>query len=191
MSMPSTIPSPRRRAIGFGLATAAFGWSAPLSAQDTTERPKPAAPGEFAATTPLGRLNDGNELTLGELHPRAVVVCFWASWCPHCRNELVALERVQKSVAPEQLRVVMVNTEDSSDWRRIRRQLEGQLSMLLTSDAAGHVGRAFVRPNSVPYTVVIGRDGGVQGRLKGWSDDSLPDLIQNINDALAAKPRAG
>jgi hypothetical protein len=85
----------------------------------------------------------------------------------------------------------MVNTEASADWRRIRRQLEGQLSVLLTNDAAGDVGRAFASPNSVPYTVVIGRDGVVQHRLRGWSEESLPGLVDGINKALAARPRAG
>jgi len=188
--MPRPHAPTRRRWIEAGLATTALGFTASLQAQDAADKPKPAAPGEFDAATPLGRLNDGNVLTLGELHPRAVVVCFWASWCPHCRNELVALERVQKSVAPEQLRVVMVNTEASADWRRIRRQLEGQLSVLLTNDAAGDVGRAFASPNSVPYTVVIGRDGVVQHRLRGWSEESLPGLVDGINKALAARPRA-
>jgi len=42
----------------------------------------------------------------------------------------------------------------------------------------------------VPYTVVIGRDGVVQHRLRGWSEESLPGLVDGINKALAARPRA-
>jgi thiol-disulfide isomerase/thioredoxin len=143
----------------------------------------------FGPATPLGRLGDEKDLTTGELRPRALVVCFWASWCPHCRNEMVVLERVQRAVSVDQLRVVMVNTENASDWRPIRRRLEGQVSVLLTHDADARVRKAFTAPDSVPFTVVLNRDGSQRATLKGWSDNSLNRLLEHVNAALASTPR--
>jgi thiol-disulfide isomerase/thioredoxin len=128
-------------------------------------------------------------LTIADMAQRALIVCFWASWCPHCRAELQSLERIQQAVSPEQLRVLLVNTEPTSDWRQVRRRLEGKLAGLLTHDSDGQVRKAFSAPSSVPYTVVIGRDGQSHATLRGWSDGRLDWLVERANAALAASTR--
>lgn len=149
-----------------------------------------ARPARFGPQTSLGIGPQGREVFVGELLPRALVVCFWAAWCPYCRAELQMLERIQRRVPPESLRVVLVNTEPASDWRRVRAQLQDGVSMLLTHDADGSVRKAFVAPKSVPHTVILDRDGSVRARFTGWSDDSLDGLVRHVNGALASPPAA-
>jgi thiol-disulfide isomerase/thioredoxin len=196
-------PHPRRRNLAAGLALApvvGLGWASRAQAQAAEAAPpqgaetpavaqKPEAPQTFELTTPLGKNADGQMLTLADMAGRALIVCFWASWCPHCRSELPALERIQHAVSPEQLRVLLINTEPVADWRRLRRSLEGQMRSQLTNDADGRAGKAFGAPGSVPYTVVVGRDGRRQATLRGWSADRLDWLIEHANAALAAPAR--
>jgi thiol-disulfide isomerase/thioredoxin len=139
--------------------------------------------------SPLGITTDGKGLTIGDLPGRVLIVCFWASWCPHCRAEIPVLERIQAAVNVENLRIVLVNTEPASDWRRIRRELDGKVKSLLTHDTDGGVRRAFTAPESVPHTVLVGRDGRRKATLNGWSNDSVDWLIERANKALA-EPRA-
>ena len=143
----------------------------------------------FDAEIPLGLTLDGKNLTVGELPGRVLIVCFWASWCPHCRAELPVLERIQSAAGSEQLRVVLVNTEPASDWRRVRRQLEGKLNGLLTHDPEKTVRKAFNAPQSVPHTVLVARDGRRLATLRGWSDDSIDWLLEHANRALAEPMR--
>jgi thiol-disulfide isomerase/thioredoxin len=173
-----------------GAALLACGAAQRAAAQSDPAK-APARPESFEPATPLGRGGDGKEWTLAALHPRALVVCLWAAWCPHCRNEMAALEKLQRAVAPEHLRVVLVNTEPAADWRRVRRALDGQLRSMLTHDDGGDVRKAFAAPESVPYTVVIGRDGRSHATLSGWSEDRLDWLVERANAALAATPRPG
>jgi thiol-disulfide isomerase/thioredoxin len=191
MSCQPPCPPPwslrRRELVAAGVASL---WSlAPASTWAQAEaagRRQPAPPDSFGADTPLGRDRDDKPLKLGDLQGRALVVCFWASWCPHCRAELLVLERIQQSVSPERLRVLLVNTEPLSDWRKVRRRLDGQMQSQLTHDAEGQSVKAFGAPNSVPYTTVIARDGRSQATLSGWSDDRLEWLVGHVNQALAA-----
>lgn len=168
----------------WGLAPAAVWAQAEAAAGDD-----PTPPAHFEPTTPLGRDRDGKVVTLQELPGRALVVCFWASWCPHCRAELQVLERLQQSVNPDQLRVLLVNTEPSSDWRQVRRKLEGQTHSQLTHDPDRQSRKAFGAPDSVPFTTIIARDGRSQATLSGWDQSRIDWLIENANRALAV-PKA-
>jgi len=42
-------------------------------------------------------LFDGGQLSLSELRGQVVVINFWASWCPPCRDEALVLERAWRS----------------------------------------------------------------------------------------------
>lgn len=158
----------------------------PLQASDQAAPPESATRATLELVTPLGLTTDGRSLTRADLPGCALIVCFWASWCPHCRAELPVLEQIQRSVSTEQLRVLLVNTEPAADWRRVQRQLEGKLRALLTHDPDGQVRKAFTAPDSVPHTVVVGRGGQRQATLTGWSEERLDWLVGHANAALAA-----
>ncbi len=163
----------------------AVGMASASEAPSTTTAPVPTKRETFDAETPLGLTSDGKNLTIGDLPGRVLIVCFWASWCPHCRTEIPVLERIQAAVSSERLRVILVNTESPSDWRRVRRQLDGKLTGLLTHDIEGAVARAFAAPQSVPHTVLVGRDTRRRATLDGWSSNSVGWLVERVNQALA------
>src|SRR3990170_1855809 len=48
----------------------------------------------FAAPDFSLDLLGGGQVTLSDLRGRAVIVNLWASWCPPCRAEMPALQRV-------------------------------------------------------------------------------------------------
>jgi thiol-disulfide isomerase/thioredoxin len=163
----------------------AVGMASAGEAPSTTKESVPTKRETFDSETPLGLTNDGKNLTVGELPGRVLIVCFWASWCPHCRTEIPVLERIQAAVSSERLRVILVNTEPPSDWRRVRRHLDGKLNGLLTHDSEGAVAKAFAAPQSVPHTVLVGRDARRRATLDGWSSDRVGWLVERVNQALS------
>ena len=165
-----------------GVSTAAEDSSPPTSGAS-------AARQSFEVDSPLGLNADGKNLVIGDLPGRVLIVCFWAAWCPHCRAEIPVLERIQAKVSVESLRVVLVNTEPVTNWRRVRRELDGKIKSLMTHDSDGGVRKAFTAPEGVPHTVLVGRTGRRQATLNGWSNDSVEWLLEHTNKALA-EPRA-
>jgi len=58
-------------------------------------------------------LFDGNTLTLSDMRGQPVVVNFWASWCPTCREEAADLENVWQDYKDRGVVFVGVNVSDT------------------------------------------------------------------------------
>src|SRR5437867_5081486 len=57
-------------------------------------------------------LLSGGKVTLSELHGKAVLVNFWATWCLPCRKEMPAIEKVYRSYKDLGFVVIGVNLTD-------------------------------------------------------------------------------
>jgi peroxiredoxin len=52
---------------------------------------------------------DGETISLAELRGKNVLINYWATWCPPCLNELIALENVQKQYEGQDFVVITIN----------------------------------------------------------------------------------
>jgi len=87
----------------------------------------------------------------------ALVLHFWASWCPDCADELPALDRSARACEGHGVRVLAVNVGDPADEaRRFAKSHGVELPVLL--DPHGRVWRgAGLR--GLPANLVWTRDG--------------------------------
>lgn len=142
---------------------------------------------EVGAVPPdlLGKTPDRQEIRISQFRGSVVVVTFWASWCGPCRRELPVLDALQK-IAGTRARIVAVNVKDSADdYRMIRRQLKGS-ELTFTHDASGSISESF-KVTSYPNLYVIDQAGVISSVHIGYGEDSLAEIIGDIN-ALLAKP---
>ena len=59
---------------------------------------------------------DGNEVHLSDYRGRPVVVNFWASWCPPCKQEMPAFQKMWEKYG-EEITFLMVNETDGERER--------------------------------------------------------------------------
>ncbi len=110
---------------------------------------------------------------------RVVLLNFWASWCPPCRDEFPSLERLQKKLGGKDFTVLAVAVSDSAD--AITRFLGGRSPVFdILMDDDGKVSTAF-RARGVPVTYLLDRQGRLLAGKTGpqhWDSPAMEALVQ-------------
>jgi thiol-disulfide isomerase/thioredoxin len=149
-------------------------------AADERERP-----GELAGET-LG----GEQVALSDFAGKTVVVNVWGSWCPPCRAEAPDLVRAAERLRDDGVVFLGINSRDYS--RAAARAFVRRYDVPYPSiyDPSGRTLLAFggtLRPNSIPSTVVIDRDGRVAASVLGEvTTSTLVALVQEVSTGAAA-----
>lgn len=145
----------------------------------------------FAGTADF-RLYDlaGQAHTLGDYRGRWVLVNYWATWCPPCREELPELE-VFHTEGQGRAVVLGVNMEDIAE-PRLRRFVEEQfLSFPVLPASARPKQHQLVGPvDGLPTSYLITPDGEVIARQVGQvTADGISDFIERYEQNQGgAKP---
>jgi len=134
----------------------------------------------FAASFPDA---NGNMQALSQWRGQVLVVNFWATWCPPCREEMPELSRLQEKYQTRGLRIVGIATDDAGKLREFVQQNPVSYPLLAGDSEASNLAAAMGNNQSVlPYTVVIGRDGKVLASYFGLLD--IPALEQALQPLL-------
>jgi len=113
-------------------------------------------PGDFAAFDGAVRRHKGS----------VVVVDFWATWCPPCRESFPHLVALHNRYADLGLVCVSVSLDDAGNGDKVISFLKKQRAALLNfhwTDRTPADGRAFTERyrygGGIPHMAVFGRDG--------------------------------
>jgi cytochrome c biogenesis protein CcmG/thiol:disulfide interchange protein DsbE len=105
---------------------------------------------------------DGKTFDLASLRGKVVVVDFWATWCPSCRDEMNALDAVYRKNHSRGLELIALSTDRSRERKHVTeamKELSYPAGML--SDAKTN---RFGPPESLPELYVIDRKGIVRAK---------------------------
>ncbi len=165
----------RRQLLGWALGAAAM----PALAQ----RGYDVTPWPGARPAPSLQALDlqGKTWTLSGLRGRAVVLNFWATWCPPCRAEMPSLQQLAEIYGPDQLQVLAVNVAEGP--RRINQYLQSSgLNLTVLLDPQGETARAW-GASVLPTTILIDGEGRPRQRVRGevdWTGTEALALVEPL-----------
>lgn len=129
-------------------------------------------------------LNDleGQEHALSRWKGQPLVVNFWATWCPPCREELPAFGRLHQEFKEQHVQFVAVSIDDENKVRAFQAENPIPFKVLLGDFDAMAVTRSLGNPaGGLPFTVVLGADGTVRHTRVGLQPEGeLRAVIQRI-----------
>jgi thiol-disulfide isomerase/thioredoxin len=157
----------------------------------TAQTLRPAAP---VPTTPRyggGSLIDftlpdleGKPHRLSDWRGQVIVLNFWATWCPPCREEIPLFMALQKRYGASGVQLLGVATADSRDSvLAFRKSMGMNYPILIGDDDAMNIMAQYGnRQGSIPFTVIIDRQGMIVARKLGAFDKA--ELRQLLDPLL-------
>lgn len=146
--------------------------------QAAPEQPRPA---------PALTLRDlrGRAVRLSDYRGKVVLLNFWATWCAPCRAESPDLVKLQRDYAGRGLQVVGITypPESRAAVRRFVRSFKLNYPVLAGTRATKSL---FVASQTLPFTVVIDREGRVRATVEGIL---LPEEFEEKIKPLLDEPQ--
>jgi cytochrome c biogenesis protein CcmG/thiol:disulfide interchange protein DsbE len=163
------------------LATGCYGGGGPNHRIDGTGGPGSLA-GAPAASFPVRRL-DGSTDSLAGHRGSVVLMNFWATWCPPCKEEMPALERLYREERGHGVVVLGIDQGESAEVARGFVRAHG-ITFPILLDEDQKYASSYVSIG-LPTTVIVGRDGRVVKGIDGAQ--TLEQFRAALAPALAAR----
>jgi thiol-disulfide isomerase/thioredoxin len=127
---------------------------------------------------------DGSSRTLADLRGKPVLLHFWATWCPPCKEELPGLIELARELARDG-RVELVALTVDRDWDAVEQFFGGAIPPEVMMDGLG-AATARYGLSTLPDTYLLRADGTLQLRFFGvreWDSKRARDVLARELDS--------
>lgn len=135
------------------------------------------------------RTVDGRTIKLSDYRGKVLVMDFWATWCPPCREQTPQLARLARENHDRGLEVIGMHIDDRgrSSPQDIRKFIDNYGITYTVGMATDDMFAAYLgaEDDTIPQTLVFGRDGMLIKHLIGYSQSHGKTLDEAVNQALA------
>ncbi len=146
----------------------------PFAGEQLTDKQAP----EFA----LKDIN-GSTVSLSSYKGRVVLLNFWATWCPACREEMPALNNLSRQLKNRKFSVLAVSADRSvSDVKDFLKKNPSDFTVVV--DDSLSVSRSLYKVFVLPTSFLIDRQGVVVERYYGGEDWDDPAMVRKIESLL-------
>ncbi|CAN7314254.1 TlpA disulfide reductase family protein [Rhizobium sp. LjRoot30] len=130
---------------------------------------------------------EGQDLTLDSFGGKTVLLNLWATWCVPCREEMPALNTLQKELGSDKFEVVAVNI-DTGDDEKPKTFLDetGVDKLGFYRDSSMGVFNALKKEGlafGLPVTLLVDDKGCLIGSMNGpaaWDSEDAKALVRGV-----------
>ncbi len=181
-------PTTTRRLFFAALLLAGLGWM--IAARDrsgsSTQGQIPAPQAGFLAPDFTLTTLEGETVSLSDFRGQAVLVNYWATWCPPCKAEMPAMQRTYEAYRDQGFVVLAVNATNQDALADVEAFVrEYGLTFPVLLDESGSMG-ALYRVNALPTSFFIRPDGVIEEVVIGgpMSEALISTRIETLLEAM-------
>lgn len=124
---------------------------------------------------------EGRARSLADFRGRVILLNLWATWCPPCREEMPALDRLNARLGSNRFQVLTLALDSPAKVQVFLQQIQAATLPPYVDAQGTALSRLGV--SSVPTTLLIDAQGREVGRLSGaaaWDEPAAVDLIRSV-----------
>ena len=124
----------------------------------------------------------GHDLHLSDLKGKVVVLNFWATWCPPCREEVPSLVSLNKQMAGKSFQMVTASIDEGGKQAIEAYFKAAGVTLPVLLDTERTVSHLY-GTTGVPETFVIDRKGVIVKKVVGgmnWSDAAVVKFLDDL-----------
>ncbi len=126
----------------------------------------------------------GSALRLSQLRGTVVLLNFWATWCPPCREEIPSLARLNALMAGKEFRMVTVSIDEAGGNAVESFFRMSGFHLPTLPDPDGRIANLY-GVKGVPETFILDRNGVVRKKIVGpldWDDPSVVSYLSELQE---------
>ena len=140
----------------------------------------PAMAGEVMPGFSLSSAQDGKTVDSGAFKGKTLLITFFATWCPPCRQEIPSLIELQSAYAAKGFSVIGMSMDDGASV--VAKLIDKEKINYPVLMADGKTADDFGGIVGIPISFLVNKAGEVVKRYPGYAPHSL--LEKDINSIL-------
>jgi peroxiredoxin len=124
---------------------------------------------------------DGKEVVLSKFKNKVVFLHFWATWCPHCAEQMYSIQRLYESLEEKDgIELILASYQDKETVRKYVLKKKIKLPIYLYKRPVPPV---FQPRKRIPRTFIIDRTGRIVYQHIGpvkWDDQSVEKFLESL-----------
>lgn len=160
----------------------------PVAKFDTSRSPKSEIVSgliklDGTAQMPDIKLHDlqGNAIdVLAEHAGKALLINFWATWCPHCVEEIPSMNRALAQLDQDRFAMISISYKDTAEiMRQFTRKIQVDFPILM--DYEGRVSAQW-KVFAFPSSFLVDRHGVIRYSINAGAIWDSPDMLEKLRE---------
>lgn len=157
-----------------------------LSSCAKTESPKTAAIAKEKSPAPeisVVSIANGSTLKLSDLKGKVVLLNFWATWCPPCREEIPSMMKLNSLMIGKPFQMVAVSIDEGGKPAIESFFKETGFFLPTYQDVSGASPKAY-GVTGVPETFIIDKNGILSKKIIGGAAWNSPEVVSFLEGMM-------
>ncbi len=166
---------------GFALIAAVAGYRFSMFGQAPKARPVAMTPDISIYELSLANLT-GQRESLGQWRGKVLVVNYWATWCPPCREEMPGFSRLQDKYRDKNVQFVGISIDDAAKINEFQKETPVSYPLLIGDMNAMESSAKFGNTRlALPFTAVFDQQGTLfSTKLGRLAESELESQIKEL-----------
>lgn len=125
---------------------------------------------------------EGKPQALSQWKGKVLVINYWATWCPPCREEMPYFSRLHQELAVNGVQFIGIAIDSAAKVKKFSQETPVSYPLLIGSlDSMQSLEDLGNAAQGLPFTVILDREGQVQAtKLGRYSEQALEKRLREL-----------